>query len=62
MPRPAGIIAHVTKDVVQPVSTLDALEAGILAFAMDDARRTKQVIDMRPIWDRYDNAFHTKAA
>jgi predicted dehydrogenase len=58
----AGIVDYAMKGVVQPVSTLDALEAGILAFAMDDARRTKQVIDLRPIWDRYDNAFHTKAA
>jgi len=29
---------------------------------MDDARRQRQVVDMRPIWDRYDNAFHSKAA
>lgn len=58
----AGIVDHVTRDVVQPVSTLDALEAGILAFAMDDARRSRQVVDLRPIWDRYDNAFQVKAA
>ncbi len=52
----AGIIANVTKDAPLPVSTLDALEAGVLALAIDDARRAKQVIDLRPIWDRYDTA------
>lgn len=55
----AGIIANVMQDAALPVSTLDALEAGILALAMDDARRSKQVIDLRPVWDRYDNALAT---
>lgn len=58
----AGIVDFAMKGGAQPVSTLDALEAGILAFAIDDARRTRHVIDMRPIWDRYDNAFQSKAA
>ncbi|MBE2276008.1 MAG: Gfo/Idh/MocA family oxidoreductase [Rhodobacteraceae bacterium] len=58
----AGIIANVMRGAALPVSTLDALEAGILALTMDDARRTRSVVDLRPIWDRYDNAFHSKAA
>lgn len=58
----AGVIAHVMKSAPLPVSTLDALEAGILALAMDDARRARQVIDLRPVWDRYDNALLKKAA
>ena len=45
-----------------PVSTLDALEAGILALSMDEARRKKSVIDLRPIWDRFDEALHSRAA
>lgn len=56
----AGVIASVTRGAPLPVSTLDALEAGILALAMDDARRSRQVVDLRPVWDRYDNAFHRK--
>ena len=56
------MIAHVMQGGPLPVSPLDALEAGILALATDDARRTKSVIDLRPIWDRYDNAFATKGA
>lgn len=58
----AGVIASVTRGAPLPVSTLDALEAGILALAMDDARRSRQVVDLRPVWDRYDNAFHRKVA
>jgi predicted dehydrogenase len=56
------VIAHTMHGGPLPVSPLDALEAGVLALTMDDARRTKQVVDMRPIWDRYDNAFVTKKA
>lgn len=56
------VIAHVMQGGPLPVSPLDALEAGILALATDEARRTKQVIDLRPVWDRYDNALARKAA
>ena len=52
----ADIIAHVSDGGPLPVSTLDALEAGILALAMDEARRKRQVVDLRPIWDRFDGA------
>lgn len=58
----AGIINNVTKGTPLPVSALDALEAGVLALATDDARRQRQVIDLRPIWDRYDNALLNKVA
>ena len=57
-----GVIANVMKGGPVPVSALDALEAGILALATDEARRAKQVIDLRPVWDRYDNAFVRKVA
>ncbi len=58
----AEVVAHVMKGGPLPVSPLDALEAGILAMACDEARRKKQVVDLRPIWDRYDTAFARKAA
>jgi predicted dehydrogenase len=54
------VIAHVMHGGPLPVSPLDALEAGILALATDEARRSKSVIDLRPVWDRYDNAFAAK--
>ncbi len=56
------IVAHVMRGGPLPVSPLDALEAGILALAMDEARRSRQVIDIRPIWDRFDGALAAKAA
>lgn len=58
----SGIINHVMKGGPLPVSPLDALEAGVLALATDDARRSRQVVDLRPVWDRYDNALLKKAA
>jgi predicted dehydrogenase len=58
----SGIINHVTKGAALPVSALDALEAGVLALATDDARRSRQVVDLRPVWDRYDTALLKKVA
>jgi len=58
----AEVIAHVMKGGPLPVSTLQALEAGLLALTMDDARRSGRVIDMTQIWDRYDTALLRKAA
>lgn len=58
----AGIIANVMQDAPLPVSPLDALEAGILALSLDQARHSRQVVDLRPIWDRYDAALLGKAA
>lgn len=51
-----GVIAAVKTGAEQPVSVLDALEAGLLAITMDEARATRRVIDMAPVWDKYDEA------
>ncbi|SEN48686.1 Predicted dehydrogenase [Loktanella fryxellensis] len=58
----AEVVAHVMHAGPLPVSPLDALEAGILALSMDDARRSRQVVDLRPIWDRYDAALTKRGA
>ncbi|GAA5622786.1 putative oxidoreductase YteT [Brucella sp. NBRC 12952] len=50
------VIAHVMNAGPLPVSPLDAMEAGILAMAMDEAREKRAVIDLRPVWDRFDAA------
>lgn len=50
------VIAHVMHGGPLPVSPLDAMEAGILAMAMDEAREKRTVIDLRPVWDRFDTA------
>lgn len=56
------VINHVKTGAALPVSALDALEAGILALSMDEARRDRKVVDLKPVWDRYDAALHGGAA
>ncbi|MBS1165476.1 MAG: Gfo/Idh/MocA family oxidoreductase [Proteobacteria bacterium] len=50
----ADVIAHVTEGAPLPVSALDAIEAGILALAMDEARIAHKVVDLAPVWVTYD--------
>lgn len=56
------IAAHMAGGTGLPVSVIDALEAGLTAIAIDEARRTKTVIDMRPLWDRFDAALAGRVA
>ena len=55
-----GVIDAVRTGAKQPVSVLDALEAGLLAMAMDEARATRKVVEMARTWDRYDEALNRK--
>lgn len=50
------ILKHMLEGVPLPVSVTDALEAGLLALSMDQAMRTRSVVDMTPIWQQYDAA------
>jgi predicted dehydrogenase len=50
------ILKHVVDGAPLPVSVVDALEAGLLALTMDEAMATKSVVDMAPIWQRFDAA------
>ncbi|RYG95821.1 MAG: Gfo/Idh/MocA family oxidoreductase, partial [Alphaproteobacteria bacterium] len=52
----ADILTHMVDGAPLPVSIIDALEAGLLALTMDQAMRTKTVIDMSPIWRQFDTA------
>ena len=52
------VIAHVVEGAPLPVSALDAIEAGILALAMDEARHGRKVVDLKPVWEAYDLALH----
>ncbi len=58
----ADLLAHVRTGQHLPVSTLNALEAGILALAMDEARLKRTLVDLRPVWDKFDEALHSRAA
>jgi predicted dehydrogenase len=55
------IALHLVDAVPLPVSVVDALEAGLLALTMDEARRSRSVIDMTPIWQRFDAALSGQA-
>ena len=37
-----------------PVSVLDAMEAGIAALGLDQARQSGTVVDLSPIWTQLD--------
>ena len=37
-----------------PVSILDAMEAGIAALALDEARQSGQVVDLTEVWAQLD--------
>jgi hypothetical protein len=50
------IAAHLTEGAPLPVSVNDALEAGLLAMSIDEARRSATVVDMAPAWDEFDRA------
>jgi len=52
----ADILTHMVEGAALPVSVTDALEAGLLALSMDEAMRSKSVVDMAPIWRRFDQA------
>jgi predicted dehydrogenase len=50
------IAGHMIEGKPLPVSVVDALEAGLLAISIDEARRTRSVVDMTSIWKRFDEA------
>lgn len=55
------VIAFVKTGAKQPVSAIDALEAGILALAMDEARLGRKVVDLKPVWEKFDACLHGPA-
>ena len=38
-----------------PVGIVDALEAGLAALAMDEARAGKCIVDLRETWNQFDS-------
>ena len=55
------IAKHLVDGAPLPVSVINALEAGLLALAMDDARRSRSVVDMTRTWARFDAALAGEA-
>lgn len=53
----ADLMAHLNGDLPQlPLTVVDALEAGLTAIAMDEARQSGQIVDLAPVWARFDAA------
>jgi predicted dehydrogenase len=52
------IAAHLTGNAALPVSVIDALEAGLTAIKIDEARQTRSVIDLAHSWEQFDAALH----
>lgn len=51
----ADIAAYLRGQIgVLPVSTIDALQAGVAALALDQARISGQMVDLTPVWARFD--------
>jgi predicted dehydrogenase len=51
----ADIAAYIDQGVPLKVTVLDALEAGLTALKMDEARVTRSVIDMTETWRKFDS-------
>lgn len=51
----ADIFAHLREGTPLPVSILDGLAAGLTAIKLDEARQSRQVIDLTSMWARFDN-------
>ena len=58
----SDVLAHVIDGRPLPVSVVDALEAGLLAIKIDEARRARQVVGMSETWQRFDAALARRAA
>lgn len=52
----AELVAHVETGARLPVSVVDALEAGLTAIKIDEARLAGRVIDLAPTWRLFDEA------
>lgn len=48
------IVKHITRGTPLKVSVVDALEAGLTAIKIDEARKTRQVIDLTETWKQFD--------
>ena len=59
----ADVMAHIRGDLLAlPLSVVDAMEAGVTAMAMDEARREGRVVDLSETWARMDDALTGRAA
>ncbi|EIM26620.1 Gfo/Idh/MocA family protein [Microvirga lotononidis] len=55
------LIDHFRTGTPLPVGVLDALEAGLTAIKIDEARRTRRLVDLTESWQRFDDALGSAA-
>ncbi|HEY0211713.1 Gfo/Idh/MocA family oxidoreductase [Acerihabitans sp.] len=51
-----GVVDHLLRGVPLKVSIIDAMEAGLTAIKIDEARKQKCLIDLTECWQRFDRA------
>ncbi|TKI05235.1 Gfo/Idh/MocA family protein [Martelella alba] len=50
----AEVVKHIARQTPLKVSVIDALEAGLTAIKIDEARKTRSVIDLAQSWQAFD--------
>lgn len=56
------LMAHLRGELPDlPLTVIDALEAGVTAMAMDRSRETGAMVDLTPVWQRFDDALKEQA-
>lgn len=53
---------HLTEATPLPVNIIAALEAGLVAIKIDEARRVRRTIELAETWQRFDDALRTPQA
>ena len=56
------VLLHMRGRATLPVSVLDALESGLTALKLDEARRDRAVVNMTATWDKFDGYGLSKGA
>lgn len=56
------IVKHIKQGTPLKVTVVDALEAGLTAIKIDEARKSKTVVDMTESWKRFDASLGKTAA
>ncbi|ERK15109.1 Small Molecule Metabolism [Pantoea sp. AS-PWVM4] len=56
------IVKHIKKGTPLKVTVVDALEAGLTAIKIDEARKSKTVVDMTESWKKFDASLGKTAA
>lgn len=54
------VAKHLEHGTPLPVSVLDALEAGLTAIKIDEAREQGKILDLNALWDRFDAAINSQ--